>query len=278
MDMAPVTRPPFACRSLLFVPGARPDRFAKALATAADIVCIDLEDAVLPDQKVAAREAVSSYLAGLDAATARRMAVRINGVTTLEGLKDLAALAGRAPATVLLPKTETPRDVEIVTAALGDVGVLPLVETVRGLRAADAIAAAPGTAALMFGGADFAAEIGATMDFEPLLAIRQALVLAAAGAQRPLIDVPHVRIKELDHLAAEAARVATLGFTGKAAIHPTQVDPINAAFSPSAAEVERARAVIETFRTKGVAQLDGEFVEGPIVRRYERILALADHT
>ncbi|UOM32968.1 CoA ester lyase [Acuticoccus sp. I52.16.1] len=273
-----MTHQTFACRSLLFVPGSRPDRIPKALATQADLVAIDLEDAVLADQKETARQAVCEVLAD-EAADRRRIAVRINGTTTLAGLTDLVALAGRAPRTVLVPKVESARDVEIVAAALGgDVAIVPLIETVRGIRAAHSIAACPGTAAIMFGGADFAAEIGVTLAFEPLLAARQSLVMAAAHAQKPVIDVPHVQLKDLDGLAAEATRVAALGFSGKAAIHPTQVAPINTAFTPTAAEVERARAVVETFRTSGVAQLDGEFVEGPIVRRYERILTLVDHS
>ncbi len=266
-----------ALRSLLFVPGSRPDRFAKALATSADMVAIDLEDAVAPGDKAAARSGVLGFLADAGADEAQRIAVRTNGLQTRDGLEDLVALAGRGLACVLLPKVEAVRDVEIAASVLGETCMLmPLVETVRGLEAAAAVAAHPAVGALMFGGADFAAEIGATMDWEPLYAARARLVMAAAGAGKPLVDVPHVVLDDPEGLAATADRVKAMGFAGKACIHPRQVDAVNRAFSPTEAEAERARRIVEAFQRSGLGQVDGELVEAPVVRRCERVLALVE--
>ena len=150
-----------AIQSMLFVPGTKPDRFAKALASGADCVCIDLEDAVPADEKDAARAAALDAVAAHDDA---RLAIRINGMMTRAGLADALALAAAAvcPALVFVPMVESPVELAQLRAVLGHDGVrfVPLIETVAGLRAADAIAADPSTAMLMFGGGDFSAQLG----------------------------------------------------------------------------------------------------------------------
>ena len=268
----------FAVRSILFVPASRPDRFGKALGTNADLVAIDLEDAVERSAKGRARAELSAYLAGVGPQARGRLAVRINALTTPEGIEDLCALGPHAPRCVLLPKVESARDIEIATGTLGgDRALVPLVETVRGLDAARGIAAHPAVAALMFGGADFAGEIGSTLDWEALYAARSRLVMDAAASAKPLIDVPHVVLRDDATLIALCARLRAMGIAGKACIHPDQVDIVNGGFSPSEDEVERARKIVRAYRQGGLGQVDGEMVEEPLVRRYERLLFLAEN-
>lgn len=260
--------------SLLFVPGTRPERFGKALASGAGVVCIDLEDAVPIDGKGEAREAAV-------AAVAPTVAIRINQVTTRDGLADLLALADRLPEAVLLPKIEHGEQIALVASVLGPgARLVPLIETPRGLRHAHRIAAHPQVVALMLGGADMAAELGVALAWEPLRAARAALVLAAAEAGKPAIDVPWIMLDDADGLAREAAAARDLGFTAKAAIHPAQIDIIEAAFRPTAAQIAEAREALAAFQAAGGAAVrhDGRMLEAPVMRAYGRILARAGVT
>ncbi len=223
--------------SLLFVPGVRPERFAKALASPADMVCVDLEDAVPAEGKDAARAAAI-------AAIGPRLAIRINAVTTACGLADLLALAEAValPPLILVPKVESAGEIAVIRGVLGDEArIVPLVETPLGLRRAAKIATAPGVVAMMFGGGDMAGELGTALAWEPLLYARQALLMACAEAGVPAIDVPWIALDDSDGLADEARRAQTLGFQAKAAIHPAQIEAIHAAMRPSAALVAEAR-------------------------------------
>jgi len=216
-------------QSLLFVPGSRPERFAKAMASGADCVCIDLEDAVASEDKQVARASALAQIA-----QDPRFAVRINGLRTLAGLQDLSALAEAAerPAALLLPMVEDAAEVAIAGAVLGDraVPIVPLIETVRGLDNAVQIASEPAVAALMFGGADFAAQLGVALAWEPLLLARSRLVLACAATGKQVIDVPYIALDDAAGLAAECERAKALGMAGKAAIHPAQIDTIEYAY------------------------------------------------
>jgi (S)-citramalyl-CoA lyase len=261
--------------SLLFVPGSRPHRFAKALASGADLICIDLEDAVAPGDKDAARLTVVEALAQLDLA---RVAVRINGLATADGLRDLLALrdAAYAPACLLVPMAASPCHVEIARSVLGrpEVGIVPLIETSAGLRAAADIASSPGVTAMMFGGGDLSAELGVALEWEPLLAARGQFVLACAGRGIGLIDVPFVALDDLLGLEREATKARALGFTAKAAIHPDQLPAIRRAFAPSREEVAEAREALAAFRAGGgqAVRYRGRLLEAPLVRRYEAML------
>jgi citrate lyase beta subunit len=261
-----------ALASVLFVPGSRPDRFAKALASGAGLVCIDLEDAVPPDGKAGAREAAV-------AAIAPGLAIRVNAVTTREGLADLLALAAapRLPP-IFLPKVEHEEQLAIVAGVLGGgAELVALIETPRGLRHAHRIAAHPRVAAVMFGGGDMAAELGVALAWAPLLHARSAFVAAAAEAGRPAIDVPWIALDDAPGLADEAARARDLGFSAKAAIHPAQVDAIEAAFRPAPDAVAEARAAEAAFAEAGggAARFKGKMLEAPVMRAYRRILARA---
>jgi citrate lyase subunit beta/citryl-CoA lyase/(S)-citramalyl-CoA lyase len=271
-------------RTFLFVPGNRPERFAKALGAGADIACVDLEDAVAPADKPTARGAAFDYLAEATAEARPLRAVRLNSLRTRVGLADLAALADRAPrhGIAVLPKVESQEEVRIADAILTEAGcplpIIVLIETLRGIEAAMEIAAAPRMAALLFGGVDLAAELGVDVGSpEPLLHARMRLAHAAHAAGIEVLDAPCIDVRSVDAAVTEAEAARRLGFTGKAVLHPGQVAAVNAVFTPSAEEVEQARRVVEAFRDSptGITTLDGKLVEKPVVRRMERVLARA---
>jgi citrate lyase subunit beta/citryl-CoA lyase/(S)-citramalyl-CoA lyase len=271
-------------RSLLFVPGSRPEMFDKALATSADIVCVDLEDAVAPALKADARVAAFDFL-GAGAQQRVERAVRINPVRTAEGLRDLAHLTSGPPlleGLLVMTKANDPEEVAIVADLLmehgSSLGIVPLIETARGLDAAMEIASAsPRVVSLLFGAVDLAAELGVPVAHEPLLYARSRVVHAARRAAVGAFDVPCLDFKNLDLLREESQRAQTLGFTGKAVLHPSNIAVVNACFSPSAADIEKATAIVAAFNASptGLAVLDGKLVERPVVRAMELVLARA---
>ena len=264
-----------AFRTLLFVPGNRMDRVEKAHATDADVVCIDLEDAVPVTDKPQAREAVLAFLE--DGATPRT-AVRINGLRTSAGLRDLLALAEteRPPAILLVPMVESAAELAIVDAILGDkaVTVVPLVETVEGLAAVREIGASPRVHSVMFGGGDLSRQLGVDLAWGPLLQARSQFVLGCVAARVRAVDVPFVNVKDEAGLAAEATRAKALGFSAKAVIHPAQLEPVARAFQPTAEELQRARGAVDAYRQAGgrAVMHDGMMLDEPIVRRFESLL------
>jgi citrate lyase subunit beta/citryl-CoA lyase/(S)-citramalyl-CoA lyase len=270
----------FAANSLLFVPGSRPDRFAKARAAGAGMVAIDLEDAVSAADKDSARAAALDAIA----AEPGGYALRINAVPTAAGVRDLAALCDHVapPAALLLPMVETASEVAIVAAALGELcpPLIPLIETPKGLRSALEIAGARGVSAVMFGGADFAAELGVALQWEPLLAARSQLVLACAEARVPAIDVPFVVLDDAAGLSEECRRSRALGFSAKAAIHPAQVTAIEAAFAPSRADIAEAQEALAAYSEGGerAIRFKGRMLEAPLVKRYRAVLARSKET
>ncbi len=261
-------------QSLLFVPGNRSERFAKALASGADCVCIDLEDAVPTEEKQSARVAAIAAIP-----TDKRIAVRINGLRTKAGVQDLLALAeaDAKPALILLPMCESPTEITIAGSVLGDesVGFVPLIETVNGINAARRIAAAPRVSGLMFGGADFSSQLGIAMAWEPLLAARSAIVMAAAAEACIAIDVPFIDISDAHGLQREAERSKAMGFAAKAAIHPDQVAAIHRAFRPSAEDIAEAQEAVAAFEAADGAAVKfrGRMLEAPFMARYRKILA-----
>jgi len=267
-----------AFTNFLFVPANRPERFEKAAASGADMICIDLEDSVPAGQKESAREAVLSALAGLER---ERTAVRINGLKTTAGLADLMALASadHLPALIFLPMVESESEVEIAHAILGDKidGLIPLIETVRGLRAGDAIAASKGVTAMMFGGGDFSAELGTRLEWEPLLAARGAFILCCASARVMAIDVPYIDMGNEAGLAEECDRARAMGFHAKAAIHPRQLPAIQKAMRPSETEIAEAREAVAAYDQAGGVAIShkGHMLEAPIMERYRRIVESA---
>lgn len=263
-------------RSLLFVPASRPDRFAKAMEAGADLVCADLEDAVAPADKEAARTAALGFLSP-------GRAVRLNGLATPAGIADLAALIAARPAggTLLVPKVEHEEELRLLdrllAAAALPLELIALVESAAGLARAGAIAAAPRVVALMLGGADLAAELGTAPAAEALAVPRALLALAARGAGIGAIDMPCLAPRDAATTAAEAQAARRLGFTAKAAIHPAQVAPINAAFTPDPAEIAEAVRGLAAFAAAGgaAAVLDGRLIERPVAARWRAVIARA---
>ncbi len=275
---------------MLFVSAEKVERFDKAMAAGADLVCIDLEDAVHPERKAAARRAVFDWLAARPAAIAPGgpgIALRINGVRTPEGLRDALALAESTVVLdwLLLPKVEDPADLQCVDGWAGERfrASVALVETARGIEHAAAIAAAGGRlGALMLGGADLAADLGAEFGWDGLLSARGRLVNAARAHGLQAWDVPHIDLARPDDLAAETRRVLALGYGCKTAIHPQQIATIHAAFAPSATEVEWARALVAALPAgggdhdaTGAFLFQGRMVDAPVLRKARRIVALA---
>lgn len=270
-------------RCLLFVPGSRPERYAKAIATDADQVCIDLEDAVAPADKDSARASVFAFL-GDAPASRSEIGLRLNPLSTELGQKDLAELAqsGLAPAFVMLPKVESAAELLQADAALAGraTKLIAQIETPRGLLDAREIAAAtPRLQALMFGGFDFIVALRGRASWESFFHPRVQLAVIAAEAGIGCIDVPFLDIKDEAALVAETDRVIALGFTAKAAIHPAQVGPIQQCYLPTVDELDRARRVVAALQAnRGEAiQLDGKLVDRPIEIAAERAIALGVH-
>ena len=261
--------------TFLFVPGSRPDRFEKALASGADMICVDLEDAVAASAKDDARSAAMQALANGNA----RLSLRINGLATEQGLRDLLALkkAGTLPPFLFIPMVESARDIAIARSVLGvdSPSLVPLIETAAALRVAHEIARAEGVAAMMFGGGDLSAELGVELAWEPLAAARGAFVLACAGLGIGLIDVPFIHLEDEGGLEEETLKAKVLGFTAKAAIHPKQVPAIKRVFRPSEADLAEAREAIEAFQAAGGKAIShhGRMLEAPVIRRYKAILS-----
>jgi citrate lyase subunit beta/citryl-CoA lyase len=257
-------------RSLLFVPGHRADRFDKALAAGASAVIIDLEDAVAPPDKDAARAGLAAWLRPEHA-----VIVRINSVDTPWFERDLALCGAPGVAGVMLPKAERADTLARVTQA-GARGLLPLVESAAGMANLDAIARAAGVWRLAFGSIDLQVDLGlkdATED--ELLPLRLQLVMASrlAGIGAP-VDGVSTAIDDADRLALDVARARRLGFGGKLCIHPKQVGPVNVGMAPSEAERAWARRVIDAAATAGGAAVavDGKMVDKPVLLRAEAIL------
>ena len=272
-----------AVRTLLFTPGNRPDRFAKAEATGADGLIIDLEDAVSLADKDGARETAIAFFRNAPRGARFLRCLRMNALQTAAGFKDVAALAdsGARPDALVLPKAESPAYFSLLASVLGPepVPTIALIETARGLRAAEAIARHPGVGALVFGAADLAADLGAEITWEPMLPHRAHVARAAAGGRIPAWDVPYFGLSDTDDsgLIEETRRARALGYTGKLAIHPKHIAPIIQVFTPTLAEAEQARRIVDAYeRARGNAcEVDGKMIDVPIYRSARRVLARA---
>lgn len=269
-------------RAWLFVPADDERKLASALGSGAEAVIADLEDAVAPTRKDIARERAGSFLDGHDggerASTAR--VIRINDPRGEHGARDLDLLAGREDAIAMVPKAT--RETIAATRATG-AGVVALIETPQGLSEAEAIAAADGVLALAIGTIDLAAELGLgeLPDGQELLYARSRIVLAGALASVPVLDGVHLALEDARGLHAEAIRARALGFAGKLCIHPRQLAVVREAFTPTAAELARARTTVADYERTldgegGVTVSEGEMQDAATVRRARRILELAE--
>jgi citrate lyase subunit beta / citryl-CoA lyase len=264
--------------SWLFVPGSRPERFDKAAGAGAHEVIVDLEDAVAPADKEAARSAAADWL------TSRGTAwVRVNAAGTSWHEDDLTVLAAcQGLLGIMVPKAEEPEALTWVASRLPPgTGVIALVETAIGIRGAASIAAAPPVTGVAFGSIDFALDIDAEETDEALLFARGALVIAARAASLPApIDGVTVETRDNTVISRDAERARSLGFGGKLCIHPAQVHPVNAAFSPDPADLDWAHKVLagapdDALTGTGAFSVDGQMVDRPVLERARRILARA---
>ena len=257
----------------LFVPGDRPDRFDKALASGADAVILDLEDAVAPEAKAATRETLRRWL-DTHAVARDRTLVRINDETTSWFEGDLALVQQAGVRTVMLPKAESVRQIDAVRAAVGAQGsVVPLIETARGVRDVDAVAGAAGVQRLAFGTLDYAVDLDLSGDERGLIepASRIAIASRCAGIASPIAGVT-AAIDDAERLRADVAFGRALGFGAKLCIHPRQVAIVRDAFAPTREEVEWARRVLAAAQGGGAAQVDGRMVDRPVVRKAQALL------
>lgn len=259
-------------RSYLFVPGTRPERFPKAIASGAHAVIVDMEDAVPPADKPKARDLIAN---ALDAA--QPVCVRVNGADTSWFEEDVRACRHPGVAAVVVPKAE-PEHLQFVRRIVGDgVPLLPIIESVRGFWDALASAKLPGIGRLLFGSIDFQVDLGATDD--ELLYYRSQLVLVSriAGIAAPSDGVTP-SIDDLDAVRRDAERARKLGYTAKICIHPAQVAVVHAAFQPSAEDVAWARRIIAADAAAGGAAVavDGKMLDRPILLKAQSILADLD--
>ena len=284
-------------RSLLYVPGDREAMIAKAAQRGADGLILNLEDAVAPGNKDLARTVVAQALAALDFGRAE-VIVRVNPLDTLTGYRDLLAIAPAKPDAILLPKVDSPEEVRFAAWTLvrleelhdlppGSIRLMCMIESAAGVLAAAQIAGChPRIAALLFGAADYSAEIGCAITPEgdpllggPLLLAQSQIVLASRAAGIDAIDTPHMRLDDADGLMRSSQRARQLGFDGKSAIHPGQIGPINSAFSPTVEQIAWAERVLVALpggdeAQLGAAVLDGQLIEAPHLARARRTLAL----
>ena len=281
-------------RSLLFVPGDSERKIAKAQGSVADALILDLEDAVLPDNRPAARQVCREALL---AAPSRKQFVRINGLDTEDALLDLAAVVGGRPYGVMVPKCGSADDLRVLDRYLfalevreglprGGIQVLPIVtETGASLFGARSYGAGvPRLAGMLWGGEDLAADIGARRNrgpdgtYTPLFQMARNLCLLAATASGcTAVDAVYTDFRNPDGLREEAAAAARDGFTAKAAIHPDQAAVINEVFTPTAEEVEHAGKVVNLFETAGtgVVTIDGRMLDKPHLVMARRLLKRA---
>ncbi|MEK6986142.1 MAG: CoA ester lyase [Candidatus Thermoplasmatota archaeon] len=272
-------------RSLLYTPADRPERYTKAWREgAADIVAADLEDAVAPANKQAARKAVVAALKEVPRGATLR-AVRINAPDTPAFAADLDAVLAAGPDLIILPKVESPEQIvrllaRIEREAVGATRLIAILETARGIVNAREICAVPSLAAVCFGAEDLSADVGMRRSPESreVMAARQWVVLCAAAAGIPALDMITPDIRDLERTAREAREARDWGFSGKMCIHPTQAAAIHEAFRPSPEELAWARKVLAAVEKAGigaggVVEVEGRMIDVPVIRQARRILA-----
>ena len=263
-------------RSYLFVPGNRPERFARACSSGAHAVIVDLEDAVQPAEKDAARAALAAWVS-----PANPVIVRVNAADTPWHAADLELCKVPGVAGIVLPKAEFISNHLIDICESGDRHILPLIETAAGFDAVRQIAASPRVQRLLFGSIDFQVDLGIDGEGDELLFFRSQLVLVSrlAGLQAP-VDGVCTEIDEPETLEADTLRGTRLGFGGKLCIHPRQVPLVNARFAPSMEEITWAKRVLEAAdKANGAAvAVDGRMVDRPVILKAERIALEAART
>ena len=272
-------------RSFIFTPGLRPDMFPKALASGADIVCVELEDGIAPKDKAEARQKALALFEQPQADDGVERIVRINSMRERFGIEDVQAIlaTGTPPPALMLPKVRTPDEVVILDQLLTEAGhetrLHVIIETNEGLEAAFEIAKCSDRIdAMFFGGVDMAAELQCQNSFESMIYARSRVVHASATAGLDVIDVPFLDLDDPEGMRIEAEKVRDLGFAGKGSVHPKQIAVLNQVFTPPANKIARARRIIVEFEAAdtGLVVIDGKLIEKPVLREMYRVVAIAD--
>ena len=281
----PIPRTPRPRRSFIFTPGLRPDMYPKALASGADIVCVELEDGIAPKDKAEARKNALALFEAPQAEDGVERIVRINSMRERFGIEDVASVlaAETPPPALMMPKVRTPDEVAQLDTLLTEAGhatrLHVIIETNAGLEAAYDIAHCSNRIdAMFFGGVDMAAELRCKNAWEPLLYARSRVVHAAASAGLDAIDVPHLDLEDPEGMRVAAEQARDLGFAGKGAVHPKQIPALNEVFTPSEDQIARARRITAEFEAAdtGLVVIDGKLIEKPVLRDMYRIIAIAD--
>ena len=272
-------------RSFIFTPGLRPDMYPKALASGADIVCVELEDGIAPKDKAEARRKALALFESRQSDDGVERIVRINSMRERFGIEDVNAIltSKTPPPALMMPKIRTPDEVvildQLLTEAGHDTRLHVIIETNEGLEAAFEIAkCSPRIDAMFFGGVDMAAELRCQNSFDSLIYARARVVHASAAAGLDVLDVPFLDLDDPDGMRVEAEKVRNLGFAGKGSVHPKQIAALNEVFTPSEVQITRARRIIAEFEEAdtGLVVIDGKLIEKPVLREMYRIVAIAD--
>ena len=272
-------------RSFIFTPGLQPEMFPKALASGADMVCIELEDGIAIKDKDEARNNTFKALETLEVKSGVELVVRVNCQRTKFGLMDLEAVVSSKTnvKAIMLPKVKTPDEITFIDDMLTDCGLDTdlhvIMETNEALESIYDIAhASKRIVALYFGGVDMAAELRVPNEYKNLIYARSRLVHAGASVGVDVIDVPYLDLEDMDGMKKEAELVRDLGFTGKGSIHPKQINMLNEIFTPSKEEIIKAKKIVDQFNVSdtGLVVIDGKLIEKPVLREMQRKILIAD--
>ena len=271
-------------RSFIFTPGLKPEMFPKAIASGADMVCIELEDGIAIQDKNEARKNTIEALETLEVKSGVELVVRVNCQRTKFGLLDLEAFisAKTKVKAIMLPKVKTPDEIAFIDDLLTDCGLDTdlhvIMETNEALESIYEIAnASKRIVALYFGGVDMAAELRVPNEYKNLIYARSKLVHAGASVGVDVIDVPYLDLDDMDGMKKEAELVRDLGFTGKGSIHPKQINMLNEIFTPSKEEIVKAKRIVDQFNASntGLVVIDGKLIEKPVLREMQRKILIA---
>ena len=269
-------------RSFIFCPGNKPDMIPKALSSGADMVCIDLEDAIIPEHKDISRSSTIRAFEDISVPHGVETLIRINDVNSKDGKEDIKAIleSDNTASGLMLPKIQNVNEIidleKQIKLANKNLNLHIIIETNKGLENAWNIAQSSALIkSLLFGGVDMSADLGCNGDWMSLLYARSRVVHAAAGAGIDSIDVPFLDLEDMEGMRQEAQKSKNLGFSGKGSIHPKQIALLNKVFTPSESEIEYANKVIKAFNeaSDGLVVVDGKLIEKPVLRTALKTIA-----
>jgi len=271
-------------RSFIFTPGLKPEMYPKALKSGTDMVCIELEDGIAPQDKEIARNLALKLFQEKQENDGVERILRINSLREKFGIEDVQAILStkNPPPALMIPKVKKPDEIVILDNLLSEKGhhcrIHVIIETNEGLENAYQIANCSNRIdALFFGGVDMSAELRCENKWEPLLYARSRIVHAAASAGIDAIDVPYLDLEDLEGMRKEAILDKELGINGKGSIHPKQIPILNDVFTPSELSIKKAQKIVSVFEkaNTGLVVIDGKLIEKPVLREMYRILSIA---